>query len=213
VNTGLPASAGRPILVGVRETRSHALRALAGWVALLALPAPGAAQTPLTSWDQVIPNASQRFVVLAAFNDEAVLDRETGLVWERTPADVTRDWAGAISHCYWRTVQTSARAGTGPVPGRNGWRLPTIEELSTLLAPTPGHCFTLPPGHPFQLPPSTWYWSITTVVSDSAQEPGAAAWRLLFSDTLGCQQETISGKLGSNRAWCVRGGHGYDAFH
>ena len=33
----------------------------------------------MANWDQKLP-ASQRFVVLAAFNNQAVLDKETGLV-------------------------------------------------------------------------------------------------------------------------------------
>ena len=42
----------------------------------------------MPSWDQQLP-ASTRFIVLSNWNSEAVLDRETGLVWERAP-DRTR---------------------------------------------------------------------------------------------------------------------------
>jgi hypothetical protein len=77
----------------------------------------------LKSWSRKIDNARERFEVLHQFNDEAVLDRETQLVWERAPKDkpfssfFETNFFGAIRHCY--TVTTG---------GRMGWRLPTAEE-------------------------------------------------------------------------------------
>lgn len=74
------------------------------------------------SWDQQIPDA-QRFIVLSNWNNEAVLDRETGLVWERTPSQFTTDWINALQLCHLRHT-------TG---NRSGWRLPSVEELTSLL--------------------------------------------------------------------------------
>jgi hypothetical protein len=40
---------------------------------------------PLESWDDKIPNAGTRFKILTEFNGEAVLDKETQLVWQQSP--------------------------------------------------------------------------------------------------------------------------------
>ena len=82
------------------------------------------------SWDQTIACASlascPRFVVLSNMASAAVLDRETGLVWERSAGDKNgngdleddrRTWAAALSYC--------ATLGVG---NRGGWRLPTVQE-------------------------------------------------------------------------------------
>src|SRR5512140_126433 len=64
------------------------------------------------SWDQTLPS-STRFVVLSNLNNAAVLDRETGLVWERSPSAARVPvWADAVNDCYARIIG-----------GRKGWRL------------------------------------------------------------------------------------------
>jgi hypothetical protein len=136
-------------------------------VALLALGAGSAAADAVgpyyatPSWDQQLP-ASTRFIVLSNWVDSnfpaggaAVLDRETGLVWERSPSALTFafDWEGAQIHCF-----------TSSVGNRKGWRLPTLQDLASLVdlsvAP-PGP--TLPAGHPFQNVQRLFYWSATTL--------------------------------------------------
>src|SRR5690242_3466845 len=76
------------------------------------------------NWDKKLPNDS-RFTVLPDFNNLAVRDNETGLVWERTPEASSRTWEDAVRTCWLR--QVAARAG---------WHLPMIEELATLVDPT-----------------------------------------------------------------------------
>ena len=128
--------------------------------AALALADPG------TTWDQQI-NGHGRFKVLNEFGGAAVLDKETGRVWEQSPSTVVFPWTGsatvldAHSHCYQLEVG-----------GRKGWRLPTIEELASLVdtsqvsptATTPA----LPAGHPFNVLP-TPHWSSTTNAFDAAR--------------------------------------------
>jgi hypothetical protein len=41
------------------------------------------------NWDKNLPSAS-RFTILHDFNNEAVRDNETGLVWERSPIGTTK---------------------------------------------------------------------------------------------------------------------------
>jgi putative salt-induced outer membrane protein YdiY len=69
------------------------------------------------SWDQTLPVAT-RFIILSNFGSNAVLDRETGLVWERSPANTPQTWNSARFQCTDRVVG-----------GRIGWRLPSVHEL------------------------------------------------------------------------------------
>ena len=114
-------------------------------------------------WYQILPG-NKRFVVV--MNDEAVLDRETGLVWERDTIDNCYTWFEALDYCY------SAYIG-----GRGGWRLPTIAELTTLISTAITNP-ALPEDHPFtniQAEDIDEYWSSTTVAGDVSN-----AWRCGF---------------------------------
>lgn len=145
------------------------------------------------AWSQKIACAvgnCPRFIVLSDWNSEAVLDRETGLVWEQSPATVTRTWFVAQA-CNTKTVG-----------GRKGWRLPTIPELASLIDPTiapPGP--TLPPGHPFSNVQSSFYWSATTKAGDTD-----SAWGV----DLNIGNVFSGNKTFPNQFWCVRGGQGID---
>jgi len=174
----------------------------------LALIGTAAAQTTSSgpyyatpSWDQQLPT-STRFVVLSNWVDSnfptggaAVLDRETGLVWERSPDTGLFGWPEAQSHC------NNLRVGN-----RRGWRLPTIQELASLTDPTvPPPQVPLPAGHPFLSVQGGFavYWSATT----SATYPGDA-WVMLVE--LGFFME-LDRTTAAENVWCVRSAHGVDA--
>jgi hypothetical protein len=145
------------------------------------------------NWDKVLP-ADQRFTVLAIFNNEAVRDNETGLVWERSPTTSKMDWYDAVRTCWLH------QAG-----GRMGWHLPTVEELASLVDPT-APAPALPPGHPFQnVQPD--YWSSTTDVRVAFLP--TQAWDVRFG-TPG--QIGDSGKDSFLNRWCVRGGTHSDKY-
>lgn len=104
------------------------------------------------SWVDHAPNP--RFAVWSAGTkstaDDAVFDKETGLVWERSPATDKKSLGGAI-------VCSTTRV----VAQRKGWRLPAIEELLSLVNPGATNP-TLPAGHPFvNLKLAYFYWSLT----------------------------------------------------
>jgi hypothetical protein len=165
---------------------------------------PSAAPAPtMKTLDQIPPawsikiQGADRFVVLADFNDAAVLDRETGLVWEKIQIPDMYDWYTANSHCYNRG------AGVGK---RMGWRLPTVEELTSLMdlsVPYPGPRLT--PGHPF-LGVQPGYWSATTVAGNTSN-----AWNVGFLDGSANSDSPKSSTSGLF-TWCVRGGQSYDAY-
>ena len=139
------------------------------------------------SWDQTLP-AATRFIDLTNMPG-AVLDRETGLVWEKTPSSIVFTWFNASFHCI--------NLNTGD---RTGWRLPAIPELLSLVdrsAPPP----TLPSGHPFTVQ-SSFYWSASTSASSTAIVRG-----VLLSNG----QVAGGDRSDTGRAWCVRGGPGVDA--
>jgi len=178
------------------------------------------------SWDQQLP-ASTRFVVLSNWIDPAhpsggaaVLDRETGLVWEQSPLAPclsafcsvpdpgTRNWYDAQRHCH------DLRTG-----GRLGWRLPTLQELTSLVDGDPANTSSprLPPGHPFNnvqspaLAQSSYYWSASTFAGNASASPGpgnaSIAWDVRFSDGI---VSFVDKSVDLDFAWCVRGGQGVD---
>jgi len=144
------------------------------------------------NWDNALPSV-QRFVVLASFNNDAIRDNNTGLVWEKSPQTATATWNGARYTCINKNVG-----------GQKGWRLPSIPDLASLIDPSvadPGP--TLPSGHPFNNVLSAGYWSATT----SAEDP-SSAWFAYFG--MGFVEHDI--KTFSGHVWCVRGGMHVDAY-
>ncbi len=128
-------------------------------------------------------------------NGAAVLDKETGRVWERTPDSVLHVWESravapvdARRHCALR--------GTG---GRLGWRLPSLIELQSLILPNG----QIPGDHPFTIPAEIEHWSSTTVADEPEKAWTAAAGFVRI--------ETVT-KNRSRRVWCVRGGGGLSEY-
>ena len=146
----------------------------------------------MNSWDRRIDHA--RFQILREFNDEAVLDRETGLVWERQPSTQILAWPNARLFC--------AQKGVG---GRGGWRLPAFDELASLVDPAIHAGPQLPPGHPFLQVQAASYWSDTRF----ADEPGfvlVVSFQFVSATAgqVGVGDANIAGF--SRCAWAVRGG-------
>jgi hypothetical protein len=145
-----------------------------------------------TNWDKALP-AAQRFVLLASFNNDAVRDDNTGLVWEKSPQTPTATWNGARFMCINKNVG-----------GQKGWRLPSIPDLASLIDPSvapPGP--TLPSGHPFQNVQSAGYWSATTSAEDASD-----AWFVYF----GRGFVDHDSKTSTGHVWCVRGNMNSEAY-
>jgi hypothetical protein len=137
------------------------------------------------SWGQKIPNAADRFVL--CLDGAGVLDKETGLVWLKSPDTVKRTWDDAMFQC------TALTAG-----GRRGWRLPTVEELTSLEDMDVSTLTKLPAGHPFQNV-QCCYWTSNTC-SNSTQ-----AWIAIMGET--SPQCHLKSEL--FYMWPVRTGYGY----
>jgi hypothetical protein len=124
--------------------------------------------------------------------DHAVLDRETGLVWERSPATDKKKLAAAV---LYSTTRALAR--------RKGWRLPAIEELLSLVDPNVTNP-TLPAGHPFEnLQLDYFYWSMTRALPS----PGSQlVWGYNYGNA---DTSSIVIEMASCYTWLVRGGFGH----
>jgi hypothetical protein len=150
------------------------------------------------SWDQTIPcvpGNCPRFVVLSNMNSEAVLDRETGLVWQRTVGGVL----GGSPASYGGAVVLCSESTTG---GRGGWRVPSLHEFGSLIDVTSDNLTpALPAGHPFLgVPgPSTKYWTGTTIAGLETH----AYFVLLLANVPPTAADKFNTQL---RFWCVRGG-------
>lgn len=149
------------------------------------------------AWNKIITDGSERFE--AALGGAAYLDKETGLVWERVPDTLsgTQRWDDSIVFCHSKEVG-----------GRMGWRLPTVEELASLVDRT--QTPALPILHPFSIFPATTFWTATTSVYLSN-----VAWYVNFiSGTLhNTGPESSKSSSSNNYFWCVRGGgQGRDSY-
>jgi hypothetical protein len=146
------------------------------------------------SWSQRLEGAQRWQHVLGG---EAVLDRETGLIWQRQPSTALFPYADAIDHCF-----NGVAAGQ-----RRGWRLPTPAELTSL---SPLDLSVVGAANPFAAVPSgepRRYW--TSVMSTIPAYPVASAfvvsnrgWQVSEVPTTSAPQV----QLRAESVICVRGG-------
>ena len=131
-------------------------------------------------WDTNNPSAS-RFTT--AFPG-AVLDKNTGLVWEQAPDATQRTWVGATDYCVNKNIG-----------GTVGWRLPSVVELNSVRDPSSSPPYV--PASVFTGVQSALYWSATTDADDPP-----LAWRVNFNSGA----VSNFSKFRNEHAWCVRGG-------
>jgi len=152
------------------------------------------------SWDQSLP-ASVRFVVLTNFNNAAVLDRETGLVWERSPS--TSAFPIVVPPGQFGGSTAWERCDGLSIANHMGWRVPTIQELTTLIDRSQSPA--LPAGHPFNV-------LITDVFGDAVRYWSSTEYRNTFAGGAYRMVTFVIGQTGaaggSSNVWCVRGGSG-----
>jgi hypothetical protein len=135
-------------------------------------------------------------VVLLDWAGKAVLDKETGLVWERSPSPTNNFlWDSARFHCLGRTTGS-----------HKGWRLPSIHELQSLIDPARTGP-ALPAGHPFVLPQPivNVHWTATTNAGTNTQ-----TWFVNVDN--GSVDDYALKATGEGNAWCVRGGMNADVY-
>ena len=137
----------------------------------------------LRSWDMKINDVTKRFIVLPAFGNQAVLDKQTQLVWDRSPGSGSTYFDGAHVVCLGNAIG-----------GTKGWRLPTAAELLSLQGVG---AQTLPAGHPFLYVSSSNYWTATSqpINASLAITVNMKVYDMAF----------VAKYSGKASVWCVRG--------
>ena len=184
----------------------YVLSALAGVVTGGPLDPPGAPGPTMKalddlppSWHQLLPSNdgdgggcnSTRFQCV--LGSAAVLDHETGLVWQRTVAAGSTNFSGAYADCEFIEIG-----------GRYGWRVPSHQELRSLLDTSPDH---LPDGHPFigVLTGSPDLFWTTAIFLHAGTESTVIVLNVDAPADI-----TVDPETDLNRRWCVRGGTEWD---
>ncbi len=149
----------------------------------------------LSDWGRVL--GADRWIVLSAMQNDAVLDRETQLVWQRVPLRGEFDWEQARDICR--------AAATG---GRVAWRLPSLHELSSLYTPLPGVYLPDAGNSPFEVD-ATVFWTSTSVADDVNSPYGSATHAYVVTDFTPSE---IKQKGHFAAVWCVRGHAATDTY-
>jgi hypothetical protein len=175
------------------ERCSHEVRFVLTGLALVVLTlsspvfaASSHVESQASAQNEHAASSGTRFTVLNEFNGQAVRDNTTGLVWELSPRLGVYDWDWAHRQCSSSTVG-----------GRTGWRVPTVDELSSLVDVS-SIDLKLPAGHPFTHVESAIYWSATKHNSN-------AGYALFVNLSSG--RSAALEKYMASFVWCVRGGN------
>jgi len=134
------------------------------------------------NWDKNLPSDS-RFTVLTDFNNQAVRDNNTGLVWEQAPDGTSQTGLAATMYCLRKAVG-----------GTKGWRLPSVAELVSLQDPSLAAPFVPTVFNGVQ---SEHYRSATADVTN----PTVQGWIVGFGNGLA----EVSQWNNPWFVWCVRG--------
>jgi hypothetical protein len=123
------------------------------------------------------------------------------LVWQQAPLEGHWSWVPAQFYCAHLTVAN-----------RRGWRVPTVQELESLIDPS-SEGLALPAGHPFgAADPGSYYWSATVDAFDQS-----LMWVMTFADGSTARGPRCAPGTGCGApripisVWCVRGGQGAEA--
>jgi prepilin-type processing-associated H-X9-DG protein len=145
----------------------------------------GAAGNYTSRWDT--NNTSLRFTT--AFPG-AVLDNNTGLVWEQAPSTImpAPTWTDARTQCLNKAIG-----------GTRGWRLPSVVELASVIDASPGAPIVSVVFAGVQVGNVT-YWSATTNAGVTSYTTNNTL-NVSFADgSVG-----VTPKGSASAVWCVRG--------